>query len=108
MKTTLRTFRWVALDALLLVTLWACVSHPMVQPVPQLGQETDAEVTIVPMRHLDLLFMVDNSGSMRTKQDKMRAQFPKLIEALRDRDDGSLPDLRIAILDSDVGAGYGE
>jgi hypothetical protein len=106
MKTYLRTVRWVALAAGLLATLWACVSHPLVQPEPSLGQESRARVTIVPMRHLDLLFMVDNSPSMKPKQDKMKAQFPNLIEALRDPNDGSLPDLRIAVLDSDVGSGF--
>jgi len=108
MKIYLRTIRWVALGTGLLVCLWACISHPLAQPVPEPGQESHGQVTIVPMRHLDLLFMVDNSPSMKPKQDKMKAQFPKLIEALRDRNDGTLPDLRIAILDSDVGAGYSE
>jgi hypothetical protein len=59
--------------------------------------------------------MVDNSNSMRPKQDKMKAQFPKLIDALRDPDQ-TLPDLRIAIVDSDLGSadspgcanGYGD
>jgi hypothetical protein len=105
MNTCLRTSRWLALGAGLLVCLWSCVSHPLAQPTPEPGQESDGRVTIVPMRHLDLLFMVDNSPSMKPKQDKMKAQFPRLIEALRDRNDGTLPDLRIAILDSDVGAG---
>jgi hypothetical protein len=35
----------------------------------------------------------------------MNAQFPKLIAALKDPSDGSLPDLRIAIIDSDLGSG---
>lgn len=105
MKTCLRTVRWIALGTGLIVCLWACISHPLTQPVPEPGQETDGEVTIVPMRHLDLLFMIDNSGSMEPKQEKMKLQFPKLIDALRDRNDGSLPDLRIAILDSNLGAG---
>jgi hypothetical protein len=105
MKTTLRTIRWVGLGTGLIVCLWACISHPLTQPVPEPGQETDGRVTIVPMRHLDLLFMIDNSGSMGPKQEKMKQQFPKLIEALRDRGDNTLPDLRIAILDSDAGAG---
>jgi hypothetical protein len=42
---------------------------------------------------------------MKPKQDKMKAQFPRLIEALRDPQDHTLPDLRIAIIDSDLGAG---
>ena len=86
--------------AVLLLVLWSCVSHPLGQPRPEPGQETDAQITIVNMRHLDLLFMVDNSPSMKPKQEKMKAQFPKLIEALRDPADHTLPDMRIAIIDS--------
>ena len=103
--SSLRRVRWAVLFAVLLVTLWACTSHPLTQPIPDPVQETDAQITIVPMRHLDLIFMVDNSPSMQPKQDKMKAQFPKLIEALRDPGDNTLPDLRIALLDSDLGAG---
>ncbi len=98
------TVRWVVLGAALPLGVWACVSHPLAQPYPQPVQETDAQVTIVPMRHLDLLFLVDNSPSMKPKQDKMKDQFPNLINALRDPMDQTLPDLRIAILDSDLGA----
>ena len=54
---------------------------------------------------LDLVFMIDNSPSMAPKQDKLRAQFPKLIDALKNPGDGSLPDLRIALIDSDLGTG---
>ena len=84
--------------------LWACVSHPLAQPRPEPVQQTDVQITIAPVRRLDLLFMIDNSPSMKPKQDKMREQFPKLIEALRDREEKTLPDMRIAILDSDLGA----
>jgi hypothetical protein len=50
-----------------------------------------------------MVVMVDNSGS--AKVTKMNAAFPKLIAALKDPNDGSLPDLRIAIIDSDLGTG---
>jgi len=42
---------------------------------------------------------------MAPKQEKLKAQFPKLIAALKDPSDGPLPDLRIAIIDSDLGTG---
>ena len=42
---------------------------------------------------------------MAPKQEKLKQQFPKLIEALRDPADNSLPDLRVAIIDSDLGTG---
>lgn len=99
------SLRWLALLAVLVFAAWACVSHPLAQPTPDPVQETHGQIVVAPLRQLDLLFMIDNSGSMKPKQDKMRAQFPTLIEALRDPRDQSLPDLRIAIIDSDLGAG---
>jgi hypothetical protein len=62
-------------------------------------------ITVAPTRQLDLVFMIDNSPSMAPKVAKMNAQFPKLIAALRDPTDGTLPDLRVAIIDSDLGTG---
>ncbi len=97
--------RWTMVLPALPFAVWACVSHPLAQPIPDPRQVTDAYITVAPVRHLDLLFMVDNSLSMKPKQDKMKAQFPKLIDALRDQQDQTLPDLRIAIVDSDLGAG---
>ena len=60
---------------------------------------------VVGSRQLDLVVMVDNSPSMAPKITKMNAQFPKLIAALKDPSDGTLPDLRVAIIDSDLGTG---
>jgi hypothetical protein len=83
----------------------ACTSHPLTQPAPQLYMNTDVYITVAPRRQIDLVFMIDNSPSMAPKQEKLKAQFPKLISALKDPRDGSLPDLRIAIIDSDLGTG---
>ena len=114
-RMVLRFARWTMVSLGLPFALWACVSHPLEQPIPEPRQVTNAYITVAPVRHLDLLFMVDNSNSMKPKQDKMKAQFPKLIAALRDPDQ-TLPDLRIAIVDSDLGSadspgcagGYGD
>jgi hypothetical protein len=90
---------------MLVLTAWACVSHPLAQPTPDPGIVSTGKVTVVPSRKLDLLFMVDNSPSMGPKQDKMAEQFPGLIKALEDPVDHTLPDLRVAIIDSDLGSG---
>jgi hypothetical protein len=70
---------------------------------------TDSTVTVgisvSPKRMLDLVFMIDNSPSMTPKQEKLKAQFPKLLDALTDPVTGALPDLHIAIIDSDLGTG---
>jgi hypothetical protein len=84
---------------------WACTSHPLAQPVPEPEQETDLYISVSPIRQLDLIFMIDNSPSMAPKQDKLKAQFPKLVDALKDLNDRTLPDLRVAIINSDLGTG---
>lgn len=53
---------------------------------------------------LDILFMVDNSGSMLEEQLKLRKNFTALIDTLRALP-GGLPDLHIGVISSDVGAG---
>ena len=63
------------------------------------------QLAVAPNRMLDIIFMIDNSPSMALKQAKLQSQFPKLIDALKDPSDGSLPDLRLAIIDSDLGSG---
>ena len=100
-----RTLRWVVTLPALPLVWWACTSHPLAQPTPAPEQQTNIRVTVKPNRQLDLVFMVDNSPSMAPKQAKMNAQFPGLINALKDPSDQTLPDLRVAIIDSDLGTG---
>jgi hypothetical protein len=100
-----RTLRWAIVIPTLPLVWWACTSHPLVQPTPAPEQQTDIFITVAPTRQLDLVFMVDNSPSMAPKVAKMNAQFPGLINALKDPADGTLPDLRVAIIDSDLGTG---
>jgi hypothetical protein len=68
-------------------------------------ETTDAYVSLAPVRQLDLVTMVDNSTTMAPKIAKLNTAFPRLIEALKDPADGTLPDLRVAIIDSDLGTG---
>src|ERR1035437_6569289 len=82
-----RSLRWVIAIPSLPLVWWACASHPLTQPVPQPEQQTDIYISVARNRELDLVFMVDNSPSMYPKVSKMNAQFPKLIEALRDTTD---------------------
>jgi hypothetical protein len=42
---------------------------------------------------------------MAPKQQKLKDNFPTLLAALEDPTDGTLPDLRVAIIDSDLGTG---
>jgi hypothetical protein len=74
-------------------------------PSTGVGQQTDLYISVAPLRKLDLVFMIDNSPGMAPKADKMNAQLPRLLAALKDPSDGTYPDLRVAIIDSDLGTG---
>jgi hypothetical protein len=55
-----------------------------------------------PTRSADVLFVVDNSGSMADEQAMLRDSFPALLEAVR----GSLgetPDLHVGVISTDIG-----
>jgi hypothetical protein len=59
---------------------------------------------IAPPRKLDLIMVIDNSVSMEEEQDSLKRSFPRLISRLAALP-GGLPDLRIAVLSSNFGAG---
>ena len=54
--------------------------------------------------NIDVLWVVDNSGSMAQEQTNLKTNFPRFIEKLRALP-GGLPDVHIAVVSSDVGAG---
>jgi hypothetical protein len=53
---------------------------------------------------LDIVFMIDNSGSMREEQANLIRNFPVFINALESLPEG-LPSLHIGVVSSDLGAG---
>jgi hypothetical protein len=64
---------------------------------------TGAGGTFVPTRKVDMLFLIDNSSSVRLMQDNLNRNFPTFMNRLMDPP--GLPDLRIAVATSDMGAG---
>jgi hypothetical protein len=60
----------------------------------------------VPNRKYDILFMIDDSSSMRTSQANIAVNFPAFIDVLKNIP-GGLPDLHLAVVTSDMGAGDG-
>ena len=72
-------------------------------PVPD---EATTTSPIIANRNLDVLFVVDTSSSMRLSQAKLEANFPRFIEVLETMPDG-LPNVHIAVISTDMGAGDG-
>jgi len=65
---------------------------------------TDAG-TFVPTRKLDMLFVIDDSPEVRLPQDNLIRNFPSFLTRLMDPP--GLPDLHIAVISTDMGAGDG-
>ena len=68
--------------------------------------QDNVDTKIIPVtlnRDLDILFVVDNSGSMKGEQDSLVANFPSFIGVLQTIE-GGLPNVHIGIISSNVGA----
>lgn len=78
--------------------LGACLQHP-VEPVEYNKVETDrAPLNIDINRDVDILFVIDNSGSMAEEQARLARNFPAFITAL----DTMQADYRIGVTTTDV------
>jgi hypothetical protein len=85
------------------LALWACTSHQLEAPHALPDTQTDDLYAINPIRDIDMLFVVDNSGSTANKQDNFTRNFPAFMNALQ-RIPGGLPNIRIGVVDNDLGA----
>jgi hypothetical protein len=56
-------------------------------------------------RNVDILFLIDDSSSMKLAQDKLLRDFPTFLTRLQDPP--GLPNLHLAVISQDMGAGDG-
>jgi hypothetical protein len=68
------------------------------------GADGDAGA-FVPVRELDMLVVVDDSAETRLMQENLMRNFPTFISRLMDPP--GLPDLHVAVISTDMGAGDG-
>jgi hypothetical protein len=99
-----RILRWALAIPALPLALWACNSHPLEAPVPLPEQQNDQYYEVNPVRDVDILFMIDNSPSMKEEQENLARNFPAFIDELK-KIPGGLPSVHIGIISSDLGAG---
>ncbi|HZL18316.1 MAG TPA: hypothetical protein VFG23_11280 [Polyangia bacterium] len=84
---------------LVLAGVGACTSE---NPGPPANEQVTGASTAASNK-VDVLFMVDNSSSMTSMQQKMLAEFPVFVQTLS-AIPGGLPDLHLAVISSDMGA----
>ena len=91
--------------------LGACLERELKPLTPCLVSGVSRTVNINNIDKIDLLFMVDNSNSMREEQAALREQFPKLVRVLTTglREPGDpdpfppVKDLHVGVVSSDMG-----
>jgi hypothetical protein len=98
----LRTWGWAALAAGA-PALWTCSAAPL-QPLRACPTATvHTTLTQKVNNEIDLLFMIDDSPSMASMQQKLFAQLPMFMQVLQSLPMGP-PSLHVAVVSSDMGA----
>jgi hypothetical protein len=97
-----RVLRWAGLAAAV-PALWACTSRTLEPGIITPTATLTTNVTQKINNNIDILFMIDNSSSMTSMQQKLLAQLPLFIQVLQMLPNG-LPNVHIAVVSSDMGA----
>jgi hypothetical protein len=102
-RSLFRVLRWVGLGAAV-PALWACTSRSLEAPVVKPEQTFTKTFQQTVNRNVDLLFLIDDSSSMRLSQQNLETNFPQFMRAL-EMIPGGLPNVHIGVISSDMGAG---
>ncbi|MDY0003025.1 MAG: hypothetical protein RBU30_17120 [Polyangia bacterium] len=100
-KTIARCFGF-GLTALMLVFTLACLDRPMKNAQPEPNYFIDIDLPQSLERDVDLLFVIDDSGSMLDEQILLQAQFSALMQKLRAME-GGLPNVHLGVTSTDLG-----
>jgi hypothetical protein len=99
--TRWRVARW-ALLAGAAPALWACTSRTLEAPTIIPTATVSTTFTQKINNNLDILFMIDNSSSMSSMQEKLYTQLPNFMATLTSLP--TPPNLHVAVVSSDLGA----
>ncbi|MEO8705217.1 MAG: hypothetical protein ABI867_34545 [Kofleriaceae bacterium] len=83
--------------------LAGCPDRTISEVNPEQGRVESKSFPINLNRDVDILFVIDDSGSMADKQASLRENFPNFINVLNTIQ-GGLPDVHIGVVTSDMGA----
>ena len=99
----MRRFTLLATSALGIATLAGCPDREVSRVDPIQDPVLDKSIPVNINRNLDIIFLIDNSGSMLAEQQQLTANFPAFINVLQ-QIEGGLPDIHLAVASSNVGA----
>jgi hypothetical protein len=97
-----RVLRWAGLAAAA-PALWACTSRTLETPTITPTANLTTTFTQKVNNEIDILFMIDDSSSMTSMQQKLLTQLPTFMQVLQQLPTG-LPSLHVAVVSQDMGA----
>jgi hypothetical protein len=83
--------------------LTGCPDRSISELPPQQGRVEFKDIPITPNRNVDILFVIDDSPSMRDKQTNLATNFRDFIRVI-DSIQGGRPSVQIGVVSSDMGA----
>jgi hypothetical protein len=86
-----------------LAALAGCPDRTISEVNPSQGRVEYKDIPVNLNRNVDILFVIDDSGSMADKQNNLAANFPNFIDVLNTIQ-GGLPDVHIGVVSSDMGS----
>jgi hypothetical protein len=100
-----RISRWAgAVLAVSSIGMTGCFDRPVDDLPPDNMVEVRTEFPIAVNRKLDLLFVIDQSASMKNEQDALAANFQLLMDQIVDAEYG-MPNLHVGVISTNLGVG---
>jgi hypothetical protein len=89
-------------DVLFATLLAGCMDRPVAAVFPVQTKVETKDLPSSPDRDVDILFMIDSSGSMVAEQESLKANFPKFMDVLQTIE-GGMPNVHIGVATPDLG-----
>ena len=96
--------RLLAAIGLASVALLGCAERSLSELPPVPGNVLKLTIPVKLNRNIDILFVIDDSGSMGEEQASLARNFPAFVNVLNTIP-GGLPDVHIGVVSSNVGTG---
>jgi hypothetical protein len=90
--------------ALILLVMAGCPSREVTRIDPSQQKQERKDIPVEVNRDIDILFVIDNSGSMGEEQASLTTNFFNFINVLEGIE-GGMPNVHIGVVSSNVGAG---
>jgi hypothetical protein len=85
-----------------LLGLCGCPDRTISSVTPEQGKVETKDISAIPNKDIDILFVIDDSLSMKEEQESLKANFPRFISVL-EAIEGGMPNLQLGVITPNLG-----